>query len=101
MICAPVYAELCAYPGVTKNFALKFLNETGIHIDFQINEAMWHETAVRFAEYANRRRKSGGGAPKRMLVDFIVGAHALLTAERFLTLDQGRYAKDFPELNLV
>ena len=36
-----------------------------------------------------------------MLVDFIVGAHALLMADRFLTLDQGRYSKDFPELNLL
>ncbi|MGH9514560.1 MAG: type II toxin-antitoxin system VapC family toxin [Terriglobales bacterium] len=101
VICAPVYAELCAYPGATKDFVLKFLNETGVHVDFQMSEAVWHETAVRFANYANRRRKSGGGTPKRMLVDFIVGAHALNTTERFLTLDQGRYVKDFPELNLV
>ena len=36
-----------------------------------------------------------------MLVDFIVGAHALLMADRFLTLDQGRYIKDFSEPNLV
>jgi predicted nucleic acid-binding protein len=82
-------------------FVLKFLNETGILVDFQISEAVWHETATRFGDYASRRRKSGGGTPKRMLVDFIVGAHALLMADRFLTLDQGRYSKDFPELNLV
>jgi predicted nucleic acid-binding protein len=101
VICAPVYSELCAYPGASRPFVLKFLNETGILVDFAITEAVWDETALRFADYANRRRKSGGGSPKRMLVDFIVGAHALLKAERFLTLDQGRYIKDFPELNLV
>ena len=101
VICAPVYAELCAYPGAAKALVLKFLDETGIVLDFQITEAVWHETAMRFENYANRRRKSRGGTPKRMLVDFIVGAHALLTADRFLTLDQHRYVKDFPELNLI
>jgi predicted nucleic acid-binding protein len=101
VICAPVYAELRAYPGAAKPFVLKFLSETGIVIDFQITEVVWHETAMRFGDYANRRRKSGGGTPERMLVDFIVGAHALMMADRFLTLDQGRYIKDFPELNLV
>jgi predicted nucleic acid-binding protein len=101
VICAPVYAELCAYPGAAKAFVLRFLNETGILVDFQITEAVWQETATRFGDDANRRRKSGGGTPKRMLVDFLVGAHALIMADRFLTLDQNRYMKDFPELNLV
>jgi len=77
------------------------LSETGIIVDFQMSESVWHETAARFGGYAIRRRKSGGGTPKRMLVDFIVGAHAMLMADRFLTLDQGRYIKDFPELHLV
>lgn len=101
VICAPVYVELCAYPGAEKAFVIKFLDETGIVIDFQLSESVWHEAAMRFGDYANRRRKSGGGTPKRMLVDFLVGAHALIMADRFLTLDQGRYIKDFPELNLV
>jgi len=92
---------LCAYPGAAKSFVLEFLNETGILVDFQMIEAVWHETAVRFGDYARRRRKSGGGMPKRLLADFIVGAHALIMADRFLTLDQDRYIKDFPELNLV
>lgn len=101
VICAPVYAELCAYPGAGKPFVLTFLSETSILVDFQMTEAVWHETATRFAGYAIRRRNSGGGTPKRMLVDFIVGAHALLMADQFVTLDRDRYIKDFPELNLV
>jgi hypothetical protein len=36
-----------------------------------------------------------------MLVDFVVGSHALLTTDRFLTLDQERYVRDFPELKLL
>jgi predicted nucleic acid-binding protein len=79
----------------------RFLAETGIIIDFIMSEVVWRETALRFFRYANRRRKSGGSSPKRMLVDFVVGSHALLTVDRFLTLDQDRYVRDFPELKLL
>jgi predicted nucleic acid-binding protein len=41
---------------------------------------------------------AGQGAilePKRVLADFIIGAHALLHADQFKTLDQKRYRKIF------
>lgn len=79
----------------------RFLRDTGIITDFQIGEHVWREAAARFARYANRRRRSGGTSPKRMLVDFVVGAHALLLTDCLLTLDKERYARDFPELKLV
>ncbi len=101
VICALVYAELCAYPRATQDLIDRFLHDTRIGIDFHMGEHIWRETAQRFASYALRKRKSGGGNPKRVLVDFIVGAHALLNADRFLTLDEDRYLKDFPELHLI
>ena len=39
--------------------------------------------------------------PKRLLADFVIGAHALYSADRLLTLDEGRYRRDFPELKLL
>jgi predicted nucleic acid-binding protein len=36
-----------------------------------------------------------------LLVDFIIGSHALANADRFMTLDPRRYARDFPELKLI
>jgi predicted nucleic acid-binding protein len=36
-----------------------------------------------------------------LLADFIIGSHALAQADRFMTLDPKRYARDFPDLKLV
>ena len=101
IVSAPVYCELHACPGITAEMVARFLRDTGIITDFQIEEHVWREAAARFARYANRRRRSGGTSPKRMLVDFVVGAHALLLTDCLLTLDKERYARDFPELKLV
>jgi predicted nucleic acid-binding protein len=37
----------------------------------------------------------------RLLADFIIGSHALVHADRFMTLDPKRYAREFPELKLT
>jgi predicted nucleic acid-binding protein len=34
-------------------------------------------------------------------VDFIIGAHAFLKADRLLTLDAGRYRTAFPKLVMM
>jgi predicted nucleic acid-binding protein len=101
LICAPVYAELLAYPKTSESFVEKFLRETGITVDFDFTEAIWRDAGRRFSRYATRRRRSGGGHPRRLLVDFLVGAHALISADSLFTLDRERYAKDFPELQLM
>jgi predicted nucleic acid-binding protein len=101
VICAPVYVELLAHPLVAPTFVDKFLTDTGIVIEFNLDEAIWRKAAEAFAAYAQRRRRSGGSSPKRLLPDFLIAAHALLRADRLFTLDPGRYQLDFPELRLV
>ncbi len=101
VICAPVYAELLAHPAVTQKFVDDFLGETGIALDFDLDEPIWRRTAEGFSAYAARRRRSGGASPKRLLVDFMIAAHALLHADRLMTLDASRYHQDFPELRLA
>jgi predicted nucleic acid-binding protein len=100
VICAPVYAELLAHPRATVQFVQEFLATTGIAVEFDLQQELWHEVAERFALYADRRRRSGGAEPKRLLADFMIGAHALHRADRLLTLDFGRYRQDFPELSI-
>jgi len=101
VICSPVYVELMAYPNATGQYVDQFLASTRVQVDFVIEEPVWRETAQRFAAYARRRRKSGGGEVKRLLVDFVIGAHASLHADRLFTLDPHRFTKDFPKLRLI
>lgn len=101
LISPAVYAELLAYPGASEAFVNRFLDETAISIDFHLQEEVWREAGRRFAQYASRRRRSGSGGAKWPLADFLVGAHALVQADRLITLDPVRYEQDFPELKLL
>jgi predicted nucleic acid-binding protein len=101
VICAPVYVELVAHPLAAREFVDQFLADTGIAIEFMLDEFVWRKAAVGFAAYAQRRRRSGGTSPKRLLPDFLIAAHTLLHADRLFTLDPTRYQLDFPELRLV
>lgn len=101
VICAPVYAELLAYPGATRGFVETFLRDTDIEIYTDLPLELWTRVGETFSTYAERRRKDRAGHPKRLLVDFVVGAHALLLADCLLTLDANRYRTAYPELRLV
>jgi hypothetical protein len=101
LISPVVLAELQAYPGATVAFVQDFLEATAVVVDFCLEEGVWSETALRFARYAARRRESSGVGPRRLLADFLIGAQALVQADRLLTLDPKRYRQDFPELRLL
>jgi predicted nucleic acid-binding protein len=100
VISAPVWAELHAAPGASEAFVARFLTDTGIDADLDLGEAVWRRTAMAYAAYATRRRESAGGEPKRLLVDFLVGAHAHEHADRLLTLDPQRYRSAFGDLRI-
>lgn len=101
LIAPVVYAELLAYPKATESFVSNFLSETGIAVDFDLDESVWVDAGRRFARYANQRRKSGHGESKRLLADFLIGSHALLQADRLMSMDTARYRQHFPDLKLV
>jgi predicted nucleic acid-binding protein len=103
VVSAPVFVELAAIPAVNVSvqFVEKLLGEMAITVDFDLEEDVWRLAATRFAAYAIRRRRSGGGSPKRLLVDFLIASHALLKADRLMTLDANRYGVGFPNLRLI
>jgi len=78
-----------------------FLEVTCVVIDIRLQERLWLEAGLRFARYARRRRESFGEGPRRLLADFLVGAHALVQADRLLTLDPKVFRQDFPELHII
>jgi predicted nucleic acid-binding protein len=101
VICAPVYAELLAHPKVSQDFVDSFLVETGVTVEFALDESVWREAARAFGAHAARRRSRHGDQPRRLLVDFLIGAHATEKSDRLLTLDASRYQMDFPLLALL
>jgi predicted nucleic acid-binding protein len=96
-----VWTELRAHPNASESFLKEFLSDVGIDVDFGLEAKVWHEAARRFTRYAERRRKSQHGNPKRLLADFLVGSHALVHADRLISRDHARYRRDFPELSLI
>jgi predicted nucleic acid-binding protein len=101
VVSAPVFVELSAVPGLNVQLVRKALHEMAIAIDFDLDEDVWQLTATTFAAYAIRRRRSGGGSPKRLLSDFLIASHAMLKADRLMTRDANRYTQDFPKLRLI
>ena len=100
VVCGAVYAELRAHPRASAAFVDNFLLQTGVAIEFDLDEKIWRDVTRAYAAYAQRRRRSGSTQTKRLLVDFLIGAHATHRADRLLTLDASRYVKDFPRLGL-
>jgi predicted nucleic acid-binding protein len=100
-IAAPVYAELLAYPRMTVDRLNEFLSATRISVDFGLDEDVWQLAGQRFAKHAARRRIARVGQPRRLIADFVIGAQALLHADRLITLDVRHYEQDFPELDII
>ncbi len=95
---APVFAELIAAPGRTEAFVGSFFEETGIAIDWELGELVWRSAGRAFQAYAERRRKQRETGTRRILADFLIGAHALSNGCRLLTLDDRLYRASFPTL---
>ena len=98
LICGAVFGELLACPGRTEEFVNGFLDDTEISVDWTTNETIWKTAGRAFSEYADRRRKQSSEGPRRILADFLIGAHALENGYGLLTLDDGIYKAAFPKL---
>jgi len=95
---APVFAELIAAPGRSEKFVASFFEETGIGIDWELPEQIWRLAGRAFQAYAERRRKQRDAGARRILADFVIGAHASANGCRLLTLDDRLYRSSFPTL---
>ena len=100
VVSAPVFAELIAASGRTETFVSSFLEETGITVDWDLGEAVWRSAGRAFQGYVERRHKQRDAGGRRILADFLIGAHAQTRAYRLLTLDERLYKAAFPTLTI-
>ena len=91
LVCSIVYAELV--PAFNDQSALdRSLQEIRVTLS-PIDTSIAYETGVRWKRY-----RDTGGPRERIMSDFLIGAHAMITSDAFLTRDRGFYATYFPEL---
>lgn len=90
-----VYAELAtAFEGEAEGLH-HFLQDLSVRLVLTPQEG-WLKAGALWRSY--RRR---GGSRKRILPDFMVAAHAITTADRLLTRDDGFYKKWLQELDVL
>ena len=91
IVCDIVYAELVPAfrDRSVLDRALREINATTSPVD----TAIAYDAGLRWMRY-----RQAGGPRKRIISDFLIGAHAVAVAETFLTRDRGFYATYFPEL---
>jgi predicted nucleic acid-binding protein len=101
VVAATVFAELMAAPSRSELFLDSFFRETGINIDWALDESVWRTAGRAFQGYAARRRKQRDVGPRRILAVFLIGAHAQEGGHSLLTLDDHLYCTAFPGLTVV
>lgn len=101
IVSAPVWAELGAHPQLAGQDITTFLRQAGVTVEFNLTKEVWAKAAEAHAAYAVRRRAAKADEPRRILADFLVGAHAVLCTERLLSLDHRFTELNFPGLKVV
>lgn len=101
VVAGPAYSELMAGPFKTEAALDRFFVETQIEIEWIFEEEMWRQAGNAYRGYVLRRKKSSGGEARRILTDFLIGAHALVRGHILLTLDARHYRAAFPSLQIL
>lgn len=100
VICGIAYAELCARPGGGASTIAEELRAAGVAIDASLPIEVWTEAGIAYAAFQRHREHSGKGASRRIVADFVIGAHAS-RAGTLVTSDAAFYRRAFPSLRVV
>ena len=94
VVCDAVVAEVQTMLDTSES-AMDVLNEYGIHYLPTTEQA-----AVR-AGFMQRRVRDRGGRRKRVVADFLIGAHAMMQCDALITRDAGFYRDYFKGLRVI
>lgn len=97
-ICGVVFAELIAAPHRTEAFVDQFCEDAGIGVEWELKEQVWRAAGAAYRRYAERKKEQRGPEPRRLLADFVIGAHAQESGYKLLSADPGVYKRSFPGL---
>jgi len=100
-VCGPVFAEMLGIPGRDEQSLRQLLASLGIFIEWNLEESDWITAGLAYQGYVGRRRASGGGLPRLLLTDFLIGAHAAVRGYALLTLDKRLYDAAYPGLRVA
>ncbi len=101
VVAAPVYAELLAFPTRSESLLDYFFKDTGVAVDWNMDEPIWRTAGRAFQSHASRRKTRHAPGPRRILADFLIGAHAFRRGYTLLTMDDQIYRTAFPRLTIV
>jgi predicted nucleic acid-binding protein len=101
VVSGPVYAELLGLPSRAQAILDEFFLAGGIEIDWRYEEPLWRAAGAAFQSYSMRRMADSKGFPRRILTDFLIGAHALVRGYTLLTFDRRIYAAAFANLAII
>jgi predicted nucleic acid-binding protein len=92
-----VVAEIAPALGGRQSELSEMLRDWGVEFVPSTEESAALAGAM-FATYLTRRRPTG---PRRVMPDFLIGAHAAVLADRLLARDRGYYREYFKRLALL
>ncbi len=103
LVCGAVYAEICAGSPLDARDVAGHLRDAHIRIDTVVPLDAWRSAGERYREHTKRRDRSGVATPRRILTDFIIGAHAVALGANvvLVTSDAAFFRRAFPSLCVV
>jgi len=88
------------YPSRNSDDMQQSIAALGITFDWKMEKADWEAAGDAYRGYVARRQASSGGLPRRMVTDFLIGAHASVRGYTLLTADRWLYNAAFPGLKM-
>ncbi len=98
-ICPMVFSEALCIPEITLPNLELYLKDFGIEIDWFFPEQVWKEAGL--ARAIHLQFRANLTTPKRVIADFLIGAHAQVRNFRLCTFDPKGFRTAFPNVVLI